>query len=94
MGIIAFLIIVALEGLLLGALARLALPGRDPMSLGQTMLVGIAGAVIAGLIARLLFNAAAGFLLAFAVTFGLVYLIRRHRGGSLTRPAPRGGTRF
>jgi ABC-type Fe3+-siderophore transport system permease subunit len=64
------------------------------MSLGQTMLVGIAGAVIAGLVARLLFNAAAGFLLAFAVTFGLVYLIRRHRGGSLTRPAPRGGTRF
>jgi uncharacterized membrane protein YeaQ/YmgE (transglycosylase-associated protein family) len=89
MSIIAFLIIVAFEGLILGGLARLALPGRDPMSIGQTMLVGIGGALIAGVLAKLLFNAAAGFLFAFVVTFGIVYAIRRSRGGTLTRPAPR-----
>lgn len=89
MSIIAFIIIVAFEGLLLGALARLALPGRDPMSIGQTMLVGIGGSLIAGLLAKLLFGAAAGFFLAFVVTFGIVYAIRRSRGGTLTRPAPR-----
>jgi uncharacterized membrane protein YeaQ/YmgE (transglycosylase-associated protein family) len=89
MSIIAFLIIVAFEGLLLGALARLALPGRDPMSIGQTMLVGIGGSLIAGILAKLLFGAAAGFFLAFVATFGIVYAIRRSRGGTLTRPAPR-----
>ena len=31
-------------------MARLALPGKDPMTIGQTMLVGIAGSLIAGLI--------------------------------------------
>lgn len=86
---IGFIIALVVEGLILGALARLALPGPDPMSIGETILIGIAGALVAGLIAYFVFNAVAGFLLAFACTFGLVYLVRRHRGGSLTRPAPR-----
>ncbi len=59
------------------------------MSIGQTMLVGIGGSLIAGLLAKLLFGAAAGFFLAFVVTFGIVYAIRRSRGGTLTQPAPR-----
>ena len=32
MSFIVFLIVIALGGLLVGALARLALPGKDPMS--------------------------------------------------------------
>jgi uncharacterized membrane protein YeaQ/YmgE (transglycosylase-associated protein family) len=85
---IGFLIGLVVEGLILGALARLALPGRDPMSLGQTMLLGIAGALVGGIIAYVIWSAAAGFLLAFACTFGILYAIRRSRGGTLTRPAP------
>jgi uncharacterized membrane protein YeaQ/YmgE (transglycosylase-associated protein family) len=87
---IGFIIAVIAEGLILGALARLALPGPDPMSIGQTILLGIAGALIAGIVAYLLFGAVPGFLLAFACTVGILYGIRRSRGGTLTRPAPRG----
>jgi uncharacterized membrane protein YeaQ/YmgE (transglycosylase-associated protein family) len=90
---IGFLIALVLEGLILGALARLALPGPDPMSIGETILVGIAGALVAGVIAYLIWSAAAGFFLAFVCTFGILYAIRRSRGGSLTRPAPRMGLR-
>ena len=44
-------IILAVQGLLIGAFARLALPGRDPLSLVQTMMVGLAGSLLAGLLA-------------------------------------------
>ena len=88
------LISLAIWGLILGALARLALPGPDPMSLWQTMGVGIAGSLIAGLIGRLIFGGqAVGLTLGFICSFALVYAIRRHRGGTLTRPAPGPGTR-
>ena len=90
---IGFIIALIIEGLILGALARLALPGRDPMSLGQTILVGIGGALVAGIIAHLIWGAVAGFFLAFVCTFAIVYAIRRSRGGTLTRPAPRAGLR-
>lgn len=38
-------------GLVIGALARLVKPGRQRMSILATMLLGVAGAVIGGLIA-------------------------------------------
>ena len=90
---IGFLIALVFEGLVLGALARLALPGPDPMSIGETILVGIGGALVAGIVAYFIWSAAAGFFLAFVCTFGIMYAIRRARGGSLTRPAPRAGLR-
>src|SRR5204863_212086 len=57
MGWLAYLISLAFWGLIIGAFARLALPGRDPMSLLQTMLVGIAGSFIGGVIACLVTGA-------------------------------------
>jgi uncharacterized membrane protein YeaQ/YmgE (transglycosylase-associated protein family) len=86
MGFIAYLIITAILGLFIGALARLALPGRDPMSLFQTMLVGIGGSLIGGLVAWLLFHSAGGLFFSFLGAFLIVYLIRRSRGGGLTSP--------
>jgi uncharacterized membrane protein YeaQ/YmgE (transglycosylase-associated protein family) len=89
MGLIAYLISVAVIGLVLGGLARLALPGPDPMTIWETMLVGIAGSFIGGLIAWALWGHQAGSLfLSFVSSFLIVYLIRRSRGGSLTRPGP------
>ena len=81
MGTLTYIILLALSGLVIGALARLALPGRDPMSIFQTMLVGIAGSLVAGLIAYYAFDEreGPGFLLAVACTVGLVYLIRKIR---------------
>ena len=49
-----FLIGLAIWGLVVGALARLALPGRQPMGCLATMAAGIAGSFIAGLIVRVL----------------------------------------
>src|SRR3954462_1712117 len=83
---LGYLIGLAFFGLILGGLARLALPGRDPMTIPQTMLIGIAGSLIAGLLVRLITGGmyGAGFFAAFVVTFLLVYLVRLSRGGSLT----------
>lgn len=43
-----------LFGLIVGALAKLVMPGRDPGGIIITMLLGIAGAVIGGFIGRAL----------------------------------------
>jgi uncharacterized membrane protein YeaQ/YmgE (transglycosylase-associated protein family) len=86
MGLLLYLIITAIMGLFVGALARLALPGPDPMSLFQTMLVGIGGSLIGGIVAWLIFHAAGGLFFSFLGAFLIVYLIRRSRGGGLTSP--------
>ena len=87
MSLIVYLLLLPVIGLIVGALGRLALPGPDPMSIGQTILIGIGGSMVAGLIALIFFHHnGAGLLLDVAVTAGIVYLIRRSRGGSLTRP--------
>ena len=85
---LGYLIALAIGGLIVGALARLALPGKDPMSLLQTMLVGIGGAFTAGLIVRVLAGPhyTAGFLASLVCATVIVYVIRRSRGGSLTDP--------
>ena len=53
LGFILFLLII---GLIAGYLARLIVPGRDPMSVGQTLLLGIVGSFIGGFIGYLLFR--------------------------------------
>src|SRR5919202_3355131 len=87
MSLIAYLIWLALVGLVLGSLARLALPGRDPMTIPQTIAVGVAGSFIGGLIAYALFGRAGGGLfIPFVCSFLIVYFVRRSRGGGLTHP--------
>ena len=56
MSLILYLILLVVSGLFVGALARLILPGRDPMSIGQTILVGIAGSFAAGLLSLAIFD--------------------------------------
>jgi uncharacterized membrane protein YeaQ/YmgE (transglycosylase-associated protein family) len=86
MSFIAYMIVIALGGLLVGALARLALPGRDPMSLVQTMLIGIGGSVVAGLVTWSIAGRAPGIVLSVLFASVIVYFVRRSRGGSLTNP--------
>ena len=52
MGIIGWLII----GLVAGALARLLVPGRDPMGWLATIVLGLAGALVGGVLADMLFD--------------------------------------
>jgi uncharacterized membrane protein YeaQ/YmgE (transglycosylase-associated protein family) len=42
------------SGLILGLLARFAVPGKDPLALWQTIVLGIAGSLLGGLVAGLL----------------------------------------
>jgi uncharacterized membrane protein YeaQ/YmgE (transglycosylase-associated protein family) len=87
---IGYIIALCLSGLVVGALARLALPGRDPMSIFQTMLVGIAGSFAAGLAYAALFHRnGGGIIVSVLFSMAIVYAIRRARGGSLTRPGER-----
>jgi uncharacterized membrane protein YeaQ/YmgE (transglycosylase-associated protein family) len=91
MSLIGYIIALLFSGLIVGALARLALPGRDPMSIFQTILVGIAGSFAAGLLYAALFHRnGGGILLSVLFSMAIVYAIRRSRGGTLTQPAPRG----
>lgn len=49
-----FLILVAILGLIIGAIARLLVPGPTPLGVLETMAAGIAGALIGGFVGRLL----------------------------------------
>ena len=86
MSFFAWLIILVLVGTLVGGMARLALPGKDPMTIGQTMLVGIAGTIISGIVTYFIFGAGPGLPLAVLFSTVIVYLVRRSRGGSLSNP--------
>ena len=81
MGLLVYLILLAFTGLIVGALARLFLPGRDPMGILETAAVGIAGSFIAGLIALAIFHrrGGGGIILSIICAMGLVWLIRRSR---------------
>ena len=68
-----------ITGLIVGALGRLAIPGRNPMGIGMTILLGIAGALAGGFISRAVLGGAFPFLIAVACAAGLVYLVS---GGS------------
>jgi uncharacterized membrane protein YeaQ/YmgE (transglycosylase-associated protein family) len=67
-------------GLIVGALAKLVMPGRDPGGILVTMLLGVAGAVVGGFIGRTLglygAGESAGFIMA---TLGAIALLTVYR---------------
>ena len=77
MGLIVFLIVLFVGGLIIGALARLALPGPDPMSIPMTAVLGIAGSLVGGIVSRLFLGFAGGFVFALLGAILLLYLHRR-----------------
>ena len=52
-----FIIVLLVVGLLAGALARLIVPGPDPMSLAGTWLLGVVGSFVGGFLGYVLFGA-------------------------------------
>ena len=95
MSLILYIIFLALLGLVVGAFARLALPGKDPLTIPQTIAVGLAGSFIAGLFVRALTGGreGAGFLASLVFSVLILYVIRRRRGGGLTSPGSVDGRR-
>jgi uncharacterized membrane protein YeaQ/YmgE (transglycosylase-associated protein family) len=50
---LAFIIVLLIVGLIAGALARLLVPGRDPIGLLGTMVLGVLGSFLGGFILNL-----------------------------------------
>ena len=73
----------AIFGLIVGALAKLLMPGKDPGGILVTMLLGVAGAVLGGWVGGVLGLYApgdsAGFIMATLGAMALLYLYRRFK---------------
>jgi uncharacterized membrane protein YeaQ/YmgE (transglycosylase-associated protein family) len=88
MALLPYLIVLILVGLIAGALARLVLPGPDPMTILETLGLGLAGNLLAGLIVWAISGRGLpGIILSVVCSTAILYVIRRTRGGTLTRPA-------
>jgi uncharacterized membrane protein YeaQ/YmgE (transglycosylase-associated protein family) len=67
-------------GLIVGALAKLVMPGKDPGGIFVTLLLGIVGALVAGFIGRLLDLYASGQSAGFIMsTLGAILLLALYR---------------
>ena len=75
---ITYLILLAVSGLAVGALGRLAIPGPNPMTVGMTILVGIGGSFLGGLVGRLLFGGG-GIILGVLGAALIVWLLQRNQ---------------
>jgi len=53
---LTFILYLIVVGIVAGYLARLLVPGRDPMSFVQTALLGIAGSFIGGFLGYVIFG--------------------------------------
>ena len=75
-GILAWIVI----GLVAGGIAKLLMPGRDPGGCIVTILLGIAGALLAGFLGRAVGwyneNEGAGFLAAIVGAFLILFIYR------------------
>jgi uncharacterized membrane protein YeaQ/YmgE (transglycosylase-associated protein family) len=72
-----FIIFLAFWGLIVGALARLALPGPDPMGILATIGLGLAGSFLGGVLAWLFIGHAGGIVFSVLGAILLLYLHRR-----------------
>lgn len=72
-----FILVLALEGLIVGALARLALPGPDPMGIFATIALGLAGSFVGGIVSWLFLGHAGGLVVSIFAATLLLYLHRR-----------------
>jgi uncharacterized membrane protein YeaQ/YmgE (transglycosylase-associated protein family) len=77
-----------ISGLVIGLLARFAVPGKDPLKIWQTILLGIAGSLLGGAVAAIFGvidgddtvtagEATASFLFALGGAIGLLILYRQ-----------------
>lgn len=85
-----FFIALVFEGLIVGGLARLALPGPDPMSIPMTIGLGIAGTFLGGIVTEIFIGHIGGIIFSLLGATLLLYLHRRfvqHR--PLTGPGAR-----
>jgi len=80
-------------GLIAGFIARAVVPGRQSLSILQTILLGIVGSFVGGFLGKLLFNSGNGFVqpsswigsIIGAIIVLVIYLaVKRRSGGTRT----------
>jgi len=85
MGILGWIVF----GLVVGAIAKLLMPGRDPGGIIVTMVLGIVGALLGGFIGRALgmygTNESAGFIMALIGSVVVLGIYRLTVGGRTHR---------
>lgn len=75
----SFVLAILASGLITGSLARLAIPGPDPMPVWLTLAIGLTGSIIGAVVGRALFGDS-GYVvsfLSFGVAMALVAAYRR-----------------
>ena len=75
--LVAMLVGLAIGGFIIGAVARLAVPGPDPMPVWLTIAIGLAGFFVGGLIAYVVFGLSRNFIFGYVAAVLLVILYRR-----------------
>jgi uncharacterized membrane protein YeaQ/YmgE (transglycosylase-associated protein family) len=55
-GMLGFIVILLVVGLIAGAIARLLVPGRDPIGFIGTIVLGIIGSFVGGFLGQLIFH--------------------------------------
>jgi len=74
----------AIIGLIVGAVAKLLMPGKDPGGIFITMLIGVAGSILAGFLGRALGwyapGQSAGFIMSVIGALILLIIYRLLRG--------------
>ena len=72
------ILVIVLTGLVIGLLGRLAVPGKDPMPIWMTFLIGLIGSIVGGAIAIALgFGAGGVFVLSVLAATVIVIAYRR-----------------
>ncbi len=61
MGWLGTIIGLIIIGLIAGFIARAVVPGRQSMSVGQTLVLGVVGSFVGGFLGRLIFHHGSGF---------------------------------
>jgi uncharacterized membrane protein YeaQ/YmgE (transglycosylase-associated protein family) len=86
--VLLYVVGLILWGFIVGALARLALPGPDPMPWYATIGLGLGGSLLGGLVAQVLLGTAGGLIFAVLGAILLLYLYRCFaQGRGVTGPA-------
>lgn len=85
MGIIGFILWAIVVGAIVGALGRLVVPGKNPIGLALTIVLGIVGAIVGGIIGGAIgLGVILTFIIEVLIAAALVYFVsgrgrRTHR---------------
>jgi uncharacterized membrane protein YeaQ/YmgE (transglycosylase-associated protein family) len=85
------IVAILISGLVIGALARLAVPGPDPMPIWLTILLGIVGSIVGGMVAVAIGLGVGGIFVAsvFAATLIVIAYRRVVQKRGITGPDAR-----